>query len=332
MIANPVMFQASNMAESQLACRLRVYLFSYNRAEFLQNCVDSVVDQLPGVSLTIVDDDSEDRRTRELLDSYEKGQQHQVLRPSTHADRQMFKTGGLYANKTLALNDAIAAEADYVLFMHDDQQIVRRLDDADIARFDSFFAANPTSVELHTCFMKHDLRESDAALARIDDSGIAYFRDHPDSRGHKHFTGSGLFHVDRTRRMFDAFPLGEKVNEAFFAEQGVFVGFYAWPFMAWLPFPISYRGKKRALSHRMMEWLGGGGCHPIEYLRGDSARRFMERDISIRPVAEDFLVAPTAPKAEKWSTMGGFHNASARRGFRKSVARLIWKQVRREPE
>lgn len=320
------------MTQSQSAARLRVYIFSYNRATFLKNCVDSVVQQLPGVALTIVDDDSEDRRTQKLLANYEQDNQHQVMRPSTHAERQMFKTGGLYANKTLALHDAIAAGADYALFVHDDQQIVRQVDDDDIERFDAFFAANPTSIELHTCFMKHDLRESDAQLTRIDDSTTAYFRDHPDARGHKHFTGSGLFHVGRTRQMFDTFPLGEKVNEAYFAERDVFVGFYAWPFMAWLPFPISYRGKKRALSHRVMEWLGGGGFHPIRYLSGDSARRLMERDIGIRPVAEDFLVAPTAPKAEKWSHMGGFHNASARRGFRKSVARLIWKQVRREPE
>ncbi|HET7315582.1 glycosyltransferase family A protein [Salinisphaera sp.] len=320
------------MARSQLALRLRVYIFSYNRAQFLQNVVDSVVQQLPDAELTIVDDDSEDRRTRTLLQRYERENRHQVLRPSTHVERRMFKTGGLYANKTLALHDAIAAYADYALFVHDDQQIVRRVDDTDMERFDAFFAANPRSIELHTCFMKHDLRESDAQLTRIDDSGTAYFRDHPDSRGHKHFTGSGLFHVGRTRALFDTFPLGEKVNEAFFGERGIFVGFYAWPLMAWLPFPISYRGKKRVLSHRVMEWLGGGGFHPVQYLSGDSARYFMERDIRIRPVAEDFLVAPTAPKAEKWSHMGGFHNASARRGFRKAVARLIWKRVRREPE
>lgn len=318
------------MTESHLASRLRVYLFSYNRPQFLQNCVESVVQQLPGVALTIVDDDSTDRRTRELLEYYEPA--HQVLRPSTHADRQMFKTGGLYANKTLALRDALEAGAEYALYMHDDQQIVRYVDDADLACFDAFFAANPTAVELHTCFFKHDLREADAQFTRIDDSRNAYFRDHPQSRGHKHFTGSGLFHVGRVRALFDTFPLGEKVNEAFFAERDIWLGFYAWPFMAWLPFPISYRGKKRAMSHRVMEWLGGGGFHPIDRLSGESARRLMERDIRERPVAEDFLVAPTAPKAEKWSTMGGFYNASARRGFRKSVARLIWKQVRREPE
>lgn len=311
------------MTELQQAARLRVYVFSYNRAKFLENCADSVLRHLPGAALTVIDDDSEERRTLKLLERYE-AEGHQVLKPSTHADKQTFKTGGLYANKTIALNDAIAHGADYMLYMHDDQQIVRTLHDADIDRFDRFFEANPACLELHTCFLKHDLRESDQATS-IDATGSAYFRDHEAARGHKHFSGSGLFHVARTREQIGVFALGEKINEKNLRDKGIYLGFYAWPFMGWLPFPISYRGKRRQFSHRIIEWLGGGGFHPINSLTGEQERRFLERDIAERPVAEDILVSPTMPKAEKWSTMGGFYNAGARRGFKKAVARLIWK-------
>lgn len=318
------------MVELSNVSRLRVYVFSYNRPRFLENIVRSVETLVPGTALTIIDDDSKDRRTRRLLAGYEA--RHQVMRPSTHATRQMHKTGGLYANKTLALDDALANGAEYALYMHDDQQIVRAVDDSDLARFDAFFEANPRAIELHACFLKRDLSEPDEQYTELDASGNAYLRILPGARGHKHFTGSGLFHVARTRQTLGEFALGEKANEAQLKERGIFLGFYAWPFMAWLPFPISYRGKKRALSHRTMEWLGGGGFHPIDYLNGDAERAFMSRDVVRRPVAEDYLVAPSAPKTEKWSTMGGFYNASARRGFRKSVARLIWKKVRRQPE
>ncbi|RJS94700.1 hypothetical protein [Salinisphaera sp. Q1T1-3] len=313
------------MTDARAATRLRVYVFSYNRPDFLENIVRSVTTLIPEATLTIIDDDSEDRKTRRLLAGY--ADRYAIMRPSTHASDQTYKTGGLYANKTLALEDAIAHDADYMLYMHDDQQIVRAVDVQDMDRFDTFFAANPDVLELQPCFFKHDLREADAHYTRLDASGMAYFRDNENARGHKHFAGSGLFHVARTKQTIGVFGLGEKINEAFLAERGIYMGFYAWPFMAWLPFPISYRGKKRSLAHRAMEWLGGGGFHPIDTVEGDKRERLMTRDLAERPVAEDWLIAPTAPKAEKWSTMGGFYNASARRGFRKALARLIWKQV-----
>ena len=310
-----------------MSSRLRVYVFSYNRPEFLANIVASVETLIPDAALTIIDDDSEDRRMRKLLAQYESTRR--ILRPSTHARSQTYKTGGLYANKTLALADAVEHGADYALYMHDDQQIVRRVSGDDLARFDAFFAANPSVLEIQPCFFKHDLRAADRQYTRLDDSQNAYFRDQPNARGHRYFAGSGLFHVERTQQVIGTFGLGEKPNEAFLSERAIYMGLYAYPFMAWLPFPISYRGKKRAITHRLIEWLGGGGFHPIDYLDADETARLLNRDLGERPVAEDWLSAPSAPAAEKWSTMGGFYNASARRGFKKALARLLWKWQKR---
>lgn len=304
--------------------KLRIYLFSFNRPRFLKNCVASIEALAGAYPLTIVDDHSDDKKTRRLLARF--CERHQVLRPDTADTQGTFKTGGLYPNKNLALAHAERHNVRYALYMHDDQQLVRQLTEADITRFDRYFGHYPDHFELHGCFMKARLRPWDEQYMRPDNSGLAYFRDADKARGHKHFSGSGLFHVARTRATLGEFAIGEKPNEAALAAAHIKLGFYAWPFMTWLPFPISYRGKKRSVEHAMVEHLGGGGFHPIRHMTGAEEQALLERNLEILPIAEDFLHAPSAPKARYWSTMGGFYNASARGGFRKSLARLLHKR------
>ncbi|MDZ7736264.1 MAG: hypothetical protein U5P41_09300 [Gammaproteobacteria bacterium] len=75
--------------------------------------------------------------------------------------------------------------------------------------------------------------------------------------------------------------------------------------MMWLPFPVSYRHRTRSLNHRLHEYLGKAGFHPIDYLAGPDLADFLGRDLNIKPYAEDFLQSPGLSHIEIWSTMGG---------------------------
>lgn len=311
----------SNTGETDL----RIYVFTYNRPEFLSHCIDSVTRHAPDYPLTIIDDNSDDAQTRRLV--AELSHKHNVIQPDDSSDEHTFKTGGLYPNKNIALDDAERAGARYALFIHHDMQLVRPIRRSDIACFDRFFAANENSMELQICFMKKHLQEWDEKYAQLDESRTAYFRDPANAKGHKYFSGSGIFNIERVRNKMGWIQIGEKANEDAAKALDARMGFYAWPLLMWLPFPISYRGKKRSLTLRALEYVGGGGFHPINDMPESREAEFLERSLDIQPVAERYLECPGVPRqARYWSTMGGRYNVVAlERGWRKRLGKLLRK-------
>lgn len=319
------MKNATRIMHGQSESTLRIYVFSYNRPEFLNNCVKSMTRLAPDFALTIVDDNSDEPRTRRLIDDLSRS--HNVIHPPETTGPQTYKTGGLYPNKNLALEDAARTGATYAFFVHHDMQLVRPIRSGDLACFDRFFEVNTRSMELQVCFMKLQLRQWDEQHARLDESNTAYLRSPSDARGHKFFSGSGVFNVERTKNMLGEIRLGEKANEAAARELNARMGFYAWPFLMWLPFPVSYRGKARSIPLRTLEYIGGGGFHPINDMSTARETAFLNRSLTIQPVAERYLECPGVPRqARYWSTMGGHYNVSAlERGWRRRLGKLIRK-------
>ena len=86
---------------------LSIAIFSFNRANHLLNCIESIQNLAPGIKFTIYDDASDDHATLDVLNRFSEA----VVRVSTAENA---RHGGLYSNMNRALADA---NSDYILFV-----------------------------------------------------------------------------------------------------------------------------------------------------------------------------------------------------------------------
>jgi len=84
---------------------LAIYIFSYNRPEYLENCLLSIIRHAHEFDVTVCDDDSTDPAVDTVIDQF--NERVRVMKPSQVRDHSdSVKHGGLYRNMTWALQDA----------------------------------------------------------------------------------------------------------------------------------------------------------------------------------------------------------------------------------
>lgn len=305
---------------AQMHGQMAVYIFSYNRAQLLDHLLESTARCMPGFDSFVVDDDSEDPATRQVLRKWEDCTP--VLEAAEGFGEK--KTGGLYPNMTNALHHARSKGYKYALFTQDDMQFVRPFDSRDAALIEDYFAAHLKVIQLLVHFIKRPEPDVDLAdLWKPDARGTSYLRTEMDSNAKSCFCAGGIFHVSRTIEAIGSFETSEAKNSARLKTKGYYYGVSHAPLISFMPAPISFRGKHRSVEHRLYEILGGAGFHPVEQMNDAEVERFWNRARSVFPVAEDFLHCPTAPAPENWAAGGGDYLVVARGGWRKTLYEAI---------
>ncbi|MCS3904379.1 glycosyltransferase involved in cell wall biosynthesis [Methylohalomonas lacus] len=295
---------------------LTIYVFSYNRVQFLYNCLRSIEYCAPDFRIVIIDDNSTDAATINYLQTIST--KYEVIYSSV-IDNYEPKVGGLYNNMEMVFRLAYENNQKYVLFIQDDMQIVRSIDREDLQSIDHFFSENENSFQLNSCFMKLKDQKEDPYYLQLDESAESYIC--TDSRHTKPrwFLATGVFNVNRYHALYGALERTESENNYKCRERGLVMGIAKQPFMMWLPFPRSYRKRKRSLLHNLIEYIGGTGFYPIEYLNN----KFPSKTDNRMPVAEAYLTAPNIGRCLHWSTEGGVPSLLARGGWRMYLGRLI---------
>ncbi|MBN2395654.1 MAG: glycosyltransferase [Candidatus Atribacteria bacterium] len=303
----------------------RCYVFSFNRGEYLNNCLISLEKfAVDFFEIVIIDDGSTDQKTREILKKYAK--KFKIFFPQK--ERSSSKTGGLYENMAFALQDAEKENVDFALFIQDDMQVVRKIGEEDLERVQEFFKQNPDSAQLYTCFLKRCNQKWDDENTLLDASKNAYFRP-IDGPRRSSFSAVGLIAVPRFLTMFGKLKKSEHENDTTGRERQIKMGLYIYPFMMWLPFPKSYRKGKRGVYHKIKEILANSGFYPYEEMSSFSEERLFHRLIDIRPYAEDFLSCPPVQKMKQWSFTGVNYAFIEMGGWRKLLGKkLIWIEKR----
>jgi len=264
---------------------LRIYIFSFNRAAFLRNCIASIQSYAPSCPLTVVDDNSTDPETRAVLaDLPQMGVR--LIQQATHLNE---RHGGLYANMQLALDSA--DEGDRVLFIQDDMQLVRPLDEADFRYIDDFYAAFPKAAFLNPVFLKGQRNRRDRRITRINPDFPVYFRHYPSKKtyGGLAYTDAVIGDVSRLRAVNWRFTQSEVANADSAMRHFGLMGFMACPFVMFLPQVPVYRGKRKSWAVRIAERRVGEAPKTFEPMSPADLRRFKQRDLSVLPVAEHFL-------------------------------------------
>ena len=298
---------------------LAVFIFHFNRPDFLENAVRSVERHLPGVALTIMDDGSTLAAARACLARL--AQTHEVLQPDGARASDAW-TGGLHANMTRALHLAQRRGLRYAVMLQDDMQIVRPWREQDTAVVRTAFASPESSFVLYGCFFKGQARRSEP-LETIAPRLVRRRAPSPDGKRHAAYVDAGIFDVAGFHAWGGTLRLGEKANEAALMDAGRRMPMMADPIMHWLPFPVSFRDRKRTVRERLADSLGGAGVHPISDMTIDNVAALCARPEHAPAYAEDWLQAPTAPAARYWSLRGGRENALARGGWRAALGKRL---------
>lgn len=302
---------------------MEVYIFSFNRGGSLLNCVDSLALLPPSCPVTIIDDNSTDEETIEIINALSV--RYRVIKNNQASLAQ--KTGGLYSNMSFAVKDAYDRQVDLALFIQDDMQVVRRVDMEDIAYLQRCFEEEKNSAVMYLCFLKQSFKRLDEARMKLISGGLYYLRakiaSNRRSPGYRCFSACGVMNVSRVYNHLLPFANKEHENEKRAEAMGFTMIFSSRPFIHWLPYPVAFRGGRRSFLRKLSDQFSGAGVHPIRAMTEGERDRFLSRNPRKLPYAEEFLSSPTAPRKDLWSTDGGYNNLTMQKGWKKYLGYIL---------
>jgi len=261
---------------------LHFFVFSFNRGEFLANCIRSLERCAPHCGITVVDDNSSDPATLEVLSQV--AAKHCLIQPRA---AESGKHGGLYANMQTAFDSC--ADNALFCFLQDDMQLVRSLDEDETARLAGILASAATPCLLQPAFMKGADRRRHKDLIRYQTATDSYCIDRLRHSAGAWYSDILIGHAGRLREVGWRFLPGEAANEQQARHKLGQLLYLKNPFVAWLPNVPAWRGKTRTLGLRLAHKAGNCGFHPLRCLSPEQAAGFTARDPSLLPIAEDWL-------------------------------------------
>lgn len=270
-------------------------VFSYNRGQYLANCVRSIETNARSAKIYVFDDGSDDPSTNDVLDAIR--QKHDVICPKT-TEGSTFLNGGLGQNMQAAI--ATLPAGAQICFVQDDMQMVRRLDGQDLADIDTYFESDTNAAFLHPAFMKGGNRRRDQKISQWSEASGCYHRIGSTQSAGVCFSDVSIARIDRLRAVAWEFEHREKSNEARARKHFGKMGFMRNPFLMWLPNVPAYRGKTRTLALRIGEKWRNSGYYPFVTMSEDERAEFIARGASVLPVAEDFLRLQHGQLPEPW--------------------------------
>ena len=261
-----------------------ICLFSFNRGQFLENCVHSIQVCAPQCKLVIFDDNSTDSYTQGVLARLSK--QYELVQPAKQVDGEG-KFGGLYNNMQLAMDRF--PQNEMLLFIQDDMQMVRSLTDEDFTACQIFFELNPKAAFLHPAFLRGGKRERDLKTTKWQEDSKTYYRDMAKQSAGVHFSAILITIPGRMRQVNWRLSNKEKFNDMTAKTAFGKMGFLLNPFCAWLPNVPVYRGKVKTLALVLAEKRCASGFYPFQMMSKERVQNLVQREPAELPIAEDFL-------------------------------------------
>jgi len=270
-------------------------IFSFNRGQFLENCIQSIEACVADPSICVFDDHSDDAFTRDILDDIRK--RHQVVTPP--AAEAGSKHGGLYDNMQSAIERF--RDKPLVCFLQDDTQLVRPVHPSEWEEIGKMFDCTPCLGFVHPCFLRGMNRKRDSISMTFQENNSLYVRENKGQSAGLHY--SDLFIAQPSRllekgwRFGNSEPKNDQQAKRLFGTMPYLFN----PFMMWLPEVPAYRGKKKTLALNLAEKKKRCGFYPFRLLKAEEITRIRQRDASVLPFAEDFLSCISYTPAKPWT-------------------------------
>ena len=276
--------------------QLRIAIFSFNRGAYLKNLVDSLDRNMPGVPYTVYDDGSDAPETVAYLQSLGA---RVLYMKQTSDDRH----GGYYRNMQAALD---STDAEYLLMLQDDLQVVRAFTDEDFSRVETIFEQNPDVAFVSPLFMKGSKRAYFKERYQPDPRLRCYrFAPDPNEPGKvpQKYADIALLHVGRLRQSEWRFSASEPENGALANSLFGDMVQTAEPWIFYVPEEPAYRGRLLTFGARLATQMSGNRVKSFIDMDHVSLASFAQRPLNIYPFAEDFLntLDPSVRKPYKFN-------------------------------
>ncbi len=271
-------------------------IFSYNRGAYLKNCVDSLQRNMLGISWTVYDDGSDDPETVSYLQTLGEAVRHMK---SVGDERH----GGYYNNMQAALD---ATQADYLLMLQDDLQVVRPFAQEDLSRMHRVFEQSPSTVFISPLFLKGSKRAYFQQRYQPD-AGLRCYRWSADpqetDKVPQKYADIAVLHVARLRQSGWQFAGSEQANGALADQLFGDMVQAAEPWVFYIPEEPAYRGRVLTFGAKLAVRMAGNQVKSFIDMSPQASTAFAKRDLSVYPFAEDFVdtVDPTVRKPYKFN-------------------------------
>jgi len=276
---------------------LDVYVFSYNRPQYLENCLASIQRHSPGARVRVLDDDSSDPGVAEVL---ERWREHHSVCLIPRGVTTSGLHGGLYNNMQRAFETGVSEGVELALYIQDDMQLVRDITDFDIDNAKRYFAATRNTIELHVSYFKEMYRLNNKDGFEFDNRSKIYLSRAARRTSPHTFCDVGFFHFGRMKELSFSFVQGEGENAKKTLDSSFVMACYAYPFMMNLPFPSTEHFRKKHLLLRAAEWWVQAGFYPYEPMSPEKVASLFERDVETLPEAEDYLCVRGLDRPGPW--------------------------------
>jgi glycosyltransferase involved in cell wall biosynthesis len=270
---------------------LEIAIFSYNRGAYLENCVRSVLRNMPGVAFKVYDDGSDDPITV----AYLKSLGDQVAHMKSASDD---RHGGYYNNMQVALE---TCKADYLLMLQDDLQIVRPFQAQDLMHIHTIFESGPRVAFISPLFMKGSKRAYFQQRYQADDALRCYrwLADPQETnKVPQKYADIALLHVNRLREGQWQFASSENDNGVLANTLWDDMVQFAEPWIFYVPEEPAYRGRVLTWGAKLAASMAGNQVKAFRDLSLQETLDFAKRPLSAYPFAEDF-VQTIDPKVRK---------------------------------
>ncbi len=246
-----------------------ICIFSYNRAAYLQNLLESITRFYPDFDVAVFDDMSEDSATGKLLAAL-KQKGTRVI--TGDADTTKSKHGGLYTQMNEALNYAIEQGFDYAYFVQDDMQFLWRDETLEI-RVKEVFGYNEC-VMCNCNFLQKILKAGiEERLPWVKECAFSF-------KGNG-VADTGIINLQKAKYIGLHFPChSESGNGRYWHDRNYRLYWLPQPHLAWVPWPTTYRNKSK--ESRNPRFLNPLSADAINKLAGNNSYVYLEDYTSIQ--------------------------------------------------
>lgn len=269
-------------------------VFSFNREQFLKNCIESIQKAAPFADIWVFDDHSNDPGTQAYLRQIDE--EITVIQPNLKGDS---KHGGLYHNMQLALEKL--QDRTLLCFLQDDTQIVRPVSLEETEQIDNLFDENPDLGFVHPCFIKGIDLYRHPVKDKPGPTDFTFYRQNTKQSAGIHYSDLFITRPDHLLRkgwsFFHSEPENDDQAKNLF---GPMIYMYS-PFAMWLPGVPAWRGKRKTLGLKLAEKRKRSGFYPFRILSEAESIEFVNRTPKNFPIAEAFLQCTHQTPQKPWT-------------------------------
>lgn len=275
-------------------CPITFCIFSYNRGNFLRNCVESVKRCVPQAEIIVFDDNSTDVETRQYL-----SQVTSFCRVVGPEKEGFIKHGGLYHNMNTALR--LCAEKPLVCFLQDDTQVIRPVSDEELAKTRDLFGENEGLGFLHPCFLRGVNFKKRSVTPLKGPSPAFYYRKDTGQSSGIHYSDLVIFKPERLVEAGWQFRQSEPENDRQARELFGMMAYLWVPFAMWLPEVPAYRGKQKTVGLKLAEHKKKAGFFPFKIWSPEMVLSAQSKAGQKLPIAEDWLECVPNNPPKPWT-------------------------------